>query len=339
MPTPYPSKSVAAEICVRVDVDRVGAVVFAQSGRRTICCVHAPLIARSLVLHYMQAPVAPWPGRVTRHVTGARITSLGQGTVARPSEDVEIADDTAPEHSESDLAAKRTSYDRTCGVHARQGLTALRRTVNTQHPASTWIRGKPLFRMACGLLLAFALAACGDGGGSGEAGGGASSSSTGEATETRLTTGGDQTTGGEDGTGGEVTTGGEDGTGGVVTTGGDVTTGTSQAVLRIMGVSLHRSAPSATTCVVDVLIANEGVEPAGDVKVDASVKTVSLPAYGAELQLEGSASIAPGDDETYFRQIPFQFRQGDLLKYDLEVRHNGAIVDTESSTSGIVCSE
>jgi hypothetical protein len=118
----------------------------------------------------------------------------------------------------------------------------------------------------------------------------------------------------------------------------------SMALLSFQSVSLHRTAAGSYNCTLHVMIANQGSEPATDVKVEATVKTTALPAYGAEPLLQGSAEIpdpqGPLDVPAhYFAILGFPFPGGDLLKYVIRVHNGGTSVDTTSSEFGIKCSD
>ena len=73
--------------------------------------------------------------------------------------------------------------------------------------------------------------------------------------------------------------------------------------------------------------------------VRARVETVSEPSSSAEPVLEGPDQIVAGDEKRYFSNISFVFQQGDLMKYDVEVRSGETVVDTMSSEAGIQCTE
>jgi hypothetical protein len=111
----------------------------------------------------------------------------------------------------------------------------------------------------------------------------------------------------------------------------------SIAQLRFESVSLHRTAPGATTCQLNARIFNDGTEPATDVTVEGDVETVSVPQSRAKPQLQGADEIAAGGEERYFGAISFQFSPGDLLRYVLRVHNGGTSIDTASSQLGIEC--
>jgi beta-lactam-binding protein with PASTA domain len=109
--------------------------------------------------------------------------------------------------------------------------------------------------------------------------------------------------------------------------------------LRIEDVELRRSGPSATTCVLSVILFNAGDGLATNIQVKASVKTFSSGSDSYLILRDSTTELAAGAEKRYYRQYGNQFLSGDRMTYVIEVRTNGVVADTAaSSASGIACS-
>jgi hypothetical protein len=201
------------------------------------------------------------------------------------------------------------------------------RWVFMKDPNRASARARRAARPAAALLL-LALTACG-GGSDATSGDGGQQSASSESVDSESGPG--TSTG---------STGSTDSTGSTGSTGSDTgSESKNPPLLSIQGVTLGRVAPGATTCQLGVTILNEGAGDAEAVMVQARVETVSEPSNSAEPLLEGPDQIVAGDEKRYFSNISFVFEQGDLMRYDVEVRIRGTVVDTMSSDVGIQCTE
>jgi D-alanyl-D-alanine carboxypeptidase len=115
---------------------------------------------------------------------------------------------------------------------------------------------------------------------------------------------------------------------------------TSIALLSFASVSFHRPPGGGVTCDLLVDIVNEGSEPAKEVRVEATFKTLAHPGpVGADLELKGPADIPVGHTAHYFQNTGVQVQRPDIVRYVVRV-HNGATsVDTARSEGGIPCAD
>jgi hypothetical protein len=111
----------------------------------------------------------------------------------------------------------------------------------------------------------------------------------------------------------------------------------SIALLAPQPVNFFRSPPGSSFCRFNLVIHNDGDEPATDMEVEGEVETVVEPNSSAKPLLNGPDDIPAGGLGLYFFSLPFN--QGDLLRYVVRMHNGGTSVDTISAPFGIPCAE